>query len=302
MRTCVKCSKALEPSEAYKFYGVHRQCFMAWFRLPVFQYFEDFDHQESSSSDLYNKRVKSTFLHGNYLKYTAYLNKQSYIIKIQEEKAPELPGMEYTCNKIAQTLSITVPPFYYLMFVEKPAFITKNFMHGSVGTLNHIYKYLPEGEKHHSCKEIIKVIERETGKLTDIFRFIEICLFDALIGNNDRHGRNLGIINNRGKKTLSPMYDNPSYFGVIEDSMLSIDFNPSGSIWTSGSKRPKVREYLKEFKEMRYEKVSDHFKKKLFSKLNAIRKNIKNSPISEKRRKAFLEFIEKRAEEFNDER
>src|SRR5204862_6473208 len=96
---------------------------------------------------------------------------------------------------IADILSRAVPTYFLINFENtRMTFVTRNFMQDYIGVLQHIYKYLPEGEENHNCEEIIKLILSKTEKLVDVAKFIQICLFDSLIGNNDRHGRNLGII------------------------------------------------------------------------------------------------------------
>ena len=278
-------------------YGIHERCFIEWFKLTKPQGFVDLDpkNKSSSSGSLEIKKKKNTFFHGRYLKYSAQLNNQSYILKMQEDNFPDLPGIEYTCNRIAQILKLQIPPFYYLEFHKKPTFVTRNFMQDHVGTLDHIYKYLPEGKENHSCREIIKVILNQTGKLSDVKRFMEICLFDALIGNQDRHGRNLGIINTKKGKFLAPFYDNPSYFGIADNFILEADLNPSGTIWTLESKEPKVAEYIKEFTEIRLHSSIREFKYRLHISSSKIIREIKKSPINKKRKESFLKFIEKRS-------
>ena len=43
----------------------------------------------------------------------------------------------------------------------------------------------------------------------DLFKdFIKIMIFDALIGEQDRHEENWGITEKEGKSFISPLYDN----------------------------------------------------------------------------------------------
>jgi len=66
----------------------------------------------------------------------------------------------------------------------------------------------------------------------DVSIFIKTLLFDALIGNNDRHGRNLGFIVTSKGSTLSPIYDNVSYLSLESGGMLQAQHNPTGRINT----------------------------------------------------------------------
>jgi serine/threonine protein kinase HipA of HipAB toxin-antitoxin module len=53
-----------------------------------------------------------------------------------------------------------------------------------------------------------------------------MCLFDALVGNHDRHGRNIALIETRKGHILSPFYDNPSYIGIEDHNLLLAEHNP----------------------------------------------------------------------------
>ena len=294
---CLKCKKSLTRST---YYGLHKSCFLEWFGLLKVQKFQDLDPKKSgtSSNHLEVKKKKDTFYHGRYSKYSASLNGVSYILKVQEKKYSDLPGMEYLCNRIASLLSLEVPKYYLIVFNKKLTFVTHNFMQDyQKSTLHHIYKFLPDREDNHKCSNLIKVIKSQTGRLSDIVKFVKICLFDAVIGNNDRHGRNLGIIETQSSKRLAPMYDNPSYFGVEEGSMLEANLNPSCSIWIASSKEPKLLDYVEEFKRLGFQKVCVEFKRIFLNQLNHIEQEANTAFISEKRKKAFLKFLLKKAKD-----
>lgn len=296
---CLYCGALIEGAAAY---GLHENCYLGWFDLPRLAEFKDLDPKKSSIAPVTTaiRKKKDTFFHGRYLKYSARLGPTEYILKVQEDEFPELPMMEFTCNRIASLLAIDVPQYFLINFNGRITFVTRNFMQDYVGTLNHIYKFLPDGEENHNCAQIVRVILEQTGRLADVARFVEICLFDSLVGNNDRHGRNLGIIETHKLKRLAPMYDNPSFFGVENDFLLEADFNPSGSIWTANSSEPKVVDYITEFRTMGLERVVTQFRKRLLSKFPLIAEEVNLSKISKKRRKAFLRFLEKRLGDFEN--
>ncbi len=295
---CIKCKKSL-PRLIY--YGLHKSCFLEWFGLSETQEFQNLDPKKSSTSsnNLQVEKKKDTFYHGRYLKYSASLNGIDYILKVQEEKYPDLPGMEYLCNRIANLLSLEVPKYYLIIFNKKLTFVTYNFMQDyQKSTLHHIYKFLlPEGEENHNCSKLIEVIGEQTNQLADVTKFIKICLFDALIGNNDRHGRNLGIIDTQDRKKLAPMYDNPSYFGIEEESMLEADLNPSCCIWTDSSKEPKFLDYIREFERLGFQKVCREFKRNFLNQFKSIKQEVHLACISKKRKKAFLKFLQKKVQD-----
>ena len=295
-QVCIKCKKLLRKSIKY---GLHRSCFLKWFQLSRVYQFRNLDVKKTGSSNqLEVEKKKDTFYHGKYSKYSANLNDVDYILKVQEDKYKDLPGMEYTCNRIASLLSLEVPKHYLIVFNHRLTFVTYNFMQDyQKATLHHIYKFLPTNGDHHNCSDLIKVIKAETGRLTDVVKFVKICLFDAVIGNNDRHGRNLGIIVTQKNKRLAPMYDNPSYFGIENKDMLGADLNPSCSIWTKSSKEPKLLDYIEEFQKLGFHKACEQFKKIFLKQFQSIQQEVEESYMSKKRQKAFLKFLKKRVKD-----
>ena len=311
---CFKCQTIIKGESVY---GLHVNCFLEWFGLTELEEFSNIDPKKSTRYSSDHSRIEKTtdsFYHGRYRKYSAKLGSIQYILKVQEPQYPDLPATEYVCNRIASLLGLNVPEYYLIRYrgateidqvqsinekesqkkheQEPITFITRNFMQDYVGTLNHIYKYLPKGEKNYNCENIIKVLREQTGKLTDVKSFIEICLFDIFIGNDDRHGRNLGIIDTGKNRKLAPMYDNPSFLGIQkDDEFLLVHFNPSGSIWTSNSKEPKLLDYIREFKKLKLEKPCQKFIKKIIDKFPLLIEEIRNSEISERRKKAFINLL-----------
>jgi hypothetical protein len=301
MNKCLRCLKVLEPTEAI--YGLHGSCFAEWFGHSNSSEFTDVDPKRSSATHISNpeiKKQKNTFFHGNYLKYSARLDQTQYILKVQEPRFPELPHVEYLCNQIAEILKIEIPPYYLINFNGRIAFVTRNFMQDYTGTLHHIYKFLPLGSENYNCEEIIKAVLAQTQRLTDAVKFIEICLFDTLIGNNDRHGRNLGIIETASIKKLSPMYDNPSCLGIEDDFFLLSDISPSGSIWTKTSNEPKAIDYTIEFRRLGYESIVSQFCKKVISQSENIISTISKAEMSEIRKNALRNLLRKRIGEFEN--
>ncbi len=300
MNICLKCKQSISEPVVY---GLHQKCFTEWFNHADTE-FMDLDPQKSTSTNTSPKiqKQKDTFFHGRYLKYSARLGQTEYILKVQEPKFPELPLVEYLCNQIATELKIEVPPHYLIDFNGRITFVTRNFMQDYSGTLNHIYRYIQEGEDYHNCEEIAKTILAQTGRLSDIAKFIETCLFDVLIGNNDRHGRNIGIIETSSTKKIAPMYDNPSCIGTEEEFFLKSDINPSGCIWTKDSKHPTAKDYIKEFQRLGYESVVNQFSKKVISKSSKIIDLTQNAILSPLRKTALITLIQKRLREFENGR
>lgn len=154
---CVKYNKHLR---RFDHYGLHRSCFLRWFNLSKVCEFKDLDAKkvESSSKQWDIEKKKDTFYHGRYLKYSAHLNHVDYILKVQEKKYPDLPGMEYICNCIASLLSLEVPKYYLIIFNKRLNFVTYNFMQDyQKSTLHHIYKFVPHGDKNHNCQMLLNL-------------------------------------------------------------------------------------------------------------------------------------------------
>ena len=306
----MKCFKCWGAIAGKGIYGLHPACYRDWFQPQSadLQGFRDMDPRKSRSSASSGPltKEKDTFYHGKYRKYSARIGEIKYILKVQESGYPDLPEMEYICNQIASILKLKVPPYYLIRLPKglteksagkQTAFVTRNFMQDWTGSLNHLYKFLPKGSKNYNCENIIKAVFKQTGRQADAESFAEICLFDTLIGNNDRHGRNLGIIDVGGKKFLSPVYDNPSYFSTEDESLLGADLNPSGAVWTSSSKEPKMKDYIQEFERLNLKKSCVKFVKRALKGRDEIRSVVQVSGVSEKRKAAFLVFLNKKLQE-----
>jgi len=304
-RYCFRCLQEIQVlDEAH--YGLHRSCFEVWFQnalepfsnnleLPVFS---SLMLKSTDNVSLSASMLTSNF-QGRYKKYSAILGTKHYILKVQEDDYPELPATEYLCNQIAELFGIPVPNYYFVQFGinEKniSSFVVENFMTALAGAnLKHIYHYFGDLEDGLNCETIIKIIRNNSTEKNDIKTFIETCFFDSLIGNNDRHGRNLGFIETSKGKVLAPIYDNPSYVG-IEELFLEYDLEPNGKIATKKINNPSMKDYVNEFKRLGYQKNILDFQKKV--NLEKVFSLIQNSFISLKRKDALKKLVVKRFKE-----
>ncbi|HSX04664.1 MAG TPA: HipA domain-containing protein [Rhabdochlamydiaceae bacterium] len=164
----------------------------------------------------------------------------------------------------------------------------------SSSTLDHIYHFVVDGKKH-DCESLIEIIGEKTQRKREQERFVFLTLADSLIGNHDRHGRNLAFIRSAKGIWLSPFYDNPSALALEDPSILGADLQPRGSIFTKDSDKPTIKDYVLEWNRLGYSHVIQSFKKKLH--LETIETLIEKSHISEKRKKALFHLISKRSEE-----
>ena len=291
---CYFCGTPLDNNNNY---GLHANCFCKWFRIDEPLEFRNI-FKKNIGSDLHDKNndIVSSFFQGKFRKYSAELGDSAYILKVQEQGFPELPAVEFLSNQIAESLGLAVPEYFLINFHGTITFAVKNFLRpGELETLHHIYHFLEDTP--FSCQSILGTIREKTGRLSEMERFVKLCLFDSLIGNHDRHGRNLGLIEHSGKYRLSPFYDNPSYIGVEEESFLMADLSPRGRISVRATDEPVLKDYLEEFTRLGMEKTIKEFKSKV--KLHVLEKLSGWQFISEARANALRKLIKSRYEELH---
>lgn len=292
---CCKCFEKLALEDSW--YGLHKNCFKDWFGLPNTSHFLDLvARSQSQAPQEENHTANISFFNGAYRKYSARLGESSFILKVQQKEYLELPAAEYLCNQIYECLDIEIPNYYLIRFPEDQfCFVTKNFMSGLVASdLVHIYHFVKHG-KNHDCESLVTIIGEQTGRRIEQERFVFLTLADSLIGNHDRHGRNLGFIQSTKGMQLAPFYDNPSALALEEHSMLGADLQPRGSIFTKETDKPTMKDYVREWNRLGFGEVVDRFRKQHSQeKLQSL---VENSYISEKRQKALLRLIVKRSEE-----
>jgi len=237
-----------------------------------------------------------SFFNGAYRKYSARLGESSFILKVQQKEYPELPATEYLCNQVYECLDIEIPNYYLIRFPEDQfCFVTKNFMSALIASdLVHIYHFVKDG-KNHDCESLVTIIGEQTGRRIEQERFVYLTLADSLIGNHDRHGRNLGFIQSAKGMQLAPFYDNPSALALEEHSILDADLQPRGSIYTKETDKPTMKDYVQEWNRLGYGDVVDRFREQ--HSLEKLQSLVNNSYISEKRQEALLQLIFKRSEE-----
>lgn len=305
---CYKCNRSFEDNSITK-YGLHIACYKAWFdpkyensalssKESVEEFVDIIPREVTSYNRTMERTVNDSFFQGKFKKYSAKVYDTEYILKVHTKEYEELPKTEYLCNQIAKSLGLDVAKYYLIKYPEKSdCFVTYNFMQDfTASNLIHIYHFIKEDEEF-NVENIFNVIKDKTGKYSELVKFIKMCLFDALIGNHDRHGRNIGLIQSSSNYILSPCYDNPSYLG-IEDDLLGADLNPIGKIHTSQSKEPTVSDYANDFINLGYKEPIEEF----FDGINLkkIKGLIESSFISKKRKEAFIRLITKRYMEFEN--
>jgi len=255
---CAKCYQSINSFEEVR-YGLHVQCFEQWFRADKdtpFVALQNISTASSSGTDF--SSPDTSFFQGKFKKYSAQLNGENYIFKMKQDQAPELPDVEYVCNQIASICCINVASFYLIEFNGERVFVTKNFIQPEIGDdLQHIYQFRLNDP--HDCETLIQVIAESTQQPIAVDIFIKTLLFDALIMNHDRHGRNLAFIARSEGYYLSPIYDNVSYLGLESGEMLKADFDMKGKIITQATSSPSMKDYAVELIRLGYKKKVQDF-------------------------------------------
>lgn len=297
---CLICGLPINSPDV-QHYGLHVNCFTDYFSIESPGEFVSLQRRSSTSAKESATQAlqNASFFHGKFKKYSAELHGNSYILKMRQSDAPELPEVEYLCNRIGRNLGIPVAEFFYIDFNGDRTFVTKNFIKHGMGPtdLQHIYHFRPNDK--HSCEGIIKAITDITKRPHDVKIFIKTILFDSLIGNHDRHGRNLAFIITAKNSSLSPIYDNVSYLSLESGNMLKADFNPTGKISTAHSYEPSMRDYVRECKRLGYENVALEFYHAI--KPDILHKIIQESFCSQLMKDAIKRLIRKRIQELEDE-
>ncbi len=297
---CYYCSKSIEEKDIKK-HGLHERCFEKWFGIKSAKDFENLALKQASQDILHSdiNKMNTSFFHGAFKKYSAEIEGEQYILKVSQSEYPELPKVEWISNKIAHALGLNIPEFYLIDLQNvQSTFVTKNFMTKRPGAnLIHIYHYIEKGEDY-SCKTLLRIINEKCGRLADTKEFIFMCLYDALIGNHDRHGRNIGLVQSGPSNfTLSPTYDNPSYIGIEAAYLLSADLNPKGKIATTKTNEPTLSDYIEEFNIFEYGEITEDFIKKVKVKWEDVNLIIKTSDLSKPRKDAMNNILNKRYKE-----
>jgi hypothetical protein len=214
-------------------------------------------------------------------KFGVTLGKDSFIIKPRSPMFPELPENEFVSNQIADLLGIQVAEYGYWKMGSDFVFVSKNFMtvSKSKDALIH-FNRMVKGQW--SCEAVVKSIQKKSASVArDLQRFVSVCLFDSLIGNSDRHSRNLAYLYKAGKYRLAPIYDSVSVMIAKKLSYQMIkDMDWSGKIRTKSSESPGFQDYVAEFRRLRLGKTVDLLPVKIKRNQKRIEQLIDDSRLS----------------------
>lgn len=147
---------------------------------------------------------------------------------------------------------------------------------------------------------------------SDLFnQFIRIMIFDALVGEQDRHEENWGIENLNGKYVLSPLYDNgcnllrefknelfaEKYYSGIKDFDKFI--NKSTTLIYKEDNKTKYKhfeliEYLNKLYPVVVQKELENLKKLTDRKIENIVSNIPDNLLTKKHKEYIIIYLKKR--------
>lgn len=151
---------------------------------------------------------------------------------------PFEPMVEATTLRLARAAGLQAPESHPCEWVEqderRQGIVIRSFTH-TIGELSEgaeVLKgadpaYDPGNKAAHTIGRVKEALKRQERRSKGAFReaFMEMLLFDAWVGNGDRHPANWGIIRTRtGAESLAPIYDTAACLGVElsgSDSLLN---------------------------------------------------------------------------------
>ncbi len=200
----------------------------------------------------------SSIYGGSVLKYGSVFGDETLMLK-KSDTYKDMASMEIATNQIASSIfKIEVPKFYEVKDeYENEYFGSVDFTTNadSQREVVHFERVMPEFPIDWSCEGIIKKInEISDFKEKDINSFIKILMFDAVIGNDDRHSKNLAFLKDGYKIGLSPCYDNcPSVVFLVDKKYeINKDDSVAGVISVSNECGDNVTNYVTELVRLGY--------------------------------------------------
>ena len=155
--------------------------------------------------------------HGAILKYSYTDNKDNkFIVKVTDSQHFYSAPVEQLCNSLYRSLGVHVPDSRIITVDGKASVISANFVSQKTPVkLIHLCSYIRD-EKDYTFENILKVIKNNSSYPdVDIKTFVETTILDSIVGNIDRHGRNLAFLNSGDQCCLSPIYDNYSFTSTV---------------------------------------------------------------------------------------
>jgi hypothetical protein len=154
---------------------------------------------------------------------------------------------EHVCNRIAQAMGLKTARFGIAEIDGQKAFVQEWFSVKGY-SLVPISRYLEPGDPYSFSKIKSRILGISTDPQGDSYFFAKIALFDCVIGNADRHGRNIGFLERDSEKRLSPVFDNIST--ILPDLKHKLRINFSSRISADDAEYPSVAQCVREVKRL----------------------------------------------------
>lgn len=137
----------------------------------------------------------------------------NYILKPQNAEFPQMPENEHLSMMLAKLFEIEIVPANLIRLASgELCYITKRIDRNEDGSKNHMIDFLQIlelADKYMGTMEMLgkKIGELSENTLLDKFRFLELTIFNYIIGNNDMHLKNYSMFLSKNGWVLSPSYD-----------------------------------------------------------------------------------------------
>ncbi len=146
----------------------------------------------------------------------------THIIKPEPERFPGLVANEVLCMMLAKAVGLNVPAVSILRVGAKPCMVVQRYdrIIADNGSITRVHqedfcqamgippekKYQEEGGPLlRDCIGLLR--EWSTVAALDIRDFLDVLIFNVLIGNADAHGKNYSILYRKTERRLAPFYD-----------------------------------------------------------------------------------------------
>lgn len=141
-----------------------------------------------------------------------------YFFKPHRPEYPNLVPIEFLCNQIAETLALNVAPYTVVQANDLQGFVSLDVRHLYPGDeFIHAFDIFEQAE--FGLSELLSKVLYYTKSVEESQLVADIVLFDALIGNFDRHLWNLAFLGGN-TRTVAPLFDNQSYLGVTKEKPI----------------------------------------------------------------------------------
>lgn len=145
----------------------------------------------------------------------------THIVKPAISGLTETIENEYLCMKVAEKIGIQIPHIQIARVKDTQYLLIERYdREVNCGKIKRIhqedfcqasniasaYKYQSEGGV--DFKRCIEILKKTTRPAVSIKRFVELMIFNYIIGNNDAHGKNFSILHyDNGEIVFAPAYD-----------------------------------------------------------------------------------------------